>query len=582
MATLTADFSHLNGDTGGGVNDRTVTICSAGTNVKPEIPDYAILNNVTLSFAMRDDKWISTGDCYVYAGSSQWSGKLSIKYNYSTFTVDKNNLSSILSFFNSGAQNVGVCNGNVYLQCHADLSRNFYWKDIKIVFDYTVQTFTLTVNAGTGGTVTGGGTYNNQATATLTATPNAGYEFVKWSDDANAPATRTVTVTGNATYTATFKPITYTVTFKDDDGATLKTETVNYGSTATAPSDPVKPDTAQHKYTFDGWYDANGNKWYPNTAITGDTVYTARFNSTVQRYTVKWYNEDGSVLLETDELVPYGTIPEYNGATPTKAETAAATYEHIGWSIDVNSSGTTELTAVIEAVNYYARFRAINKTYTVVWKNDDGTVLETDTAVAYGAIPDYNGSTPTKDDEQFNYTFLGWSANVEDPPLDDTELPTVTGNITYTAVYEKTPKIFLVIVTMLTDRGDILGEYLTKVTEYGREINIEADEIEGYRFVKWTDGNTDSSRTITVTASVNYEAIYERIPVPIIVNEEQRVTGVYIVPTTQTIVYVVSGEVPAVVANGVTVDDWSFRVSNSVPDNSYPAEKLYINETRVY
>lgn len=581
MATLTADFSHLNGDTGGGVKDRTVTICSAGTNVKPEIPDYAILNNVTLSFAMRDDKWISTGDCYVYAGSSQWSGKFSIKYDYSTFTVDKNNLSSILSFFNSGAQNVGVCNGNVYLQCHADLSRNFYWKDIKIEFDYTVQTFTLTVNAGTGGTVTGGGTYNNQATATLTATPNTGYEFVKWSDDANAPATRTVTVTGNATYTATFEPITYTVTFKDESGA-IKTETVNYGSTVTAPSDPVKPDTAQHKYTFDGWYDANGNKWYPNTAITSDKVYTARYNSTVQMHAVRWYNEDGSVLLVPEELVPYGTIPKYNGATPTKAETAAATYEHIGWSVDVNSSGTTELTEVIEAVDYYARFRAINKTYTVVWKNDDGTVLETDTAVAYDTIPDYNGSVPTKDDERFNYTFLGWSANVEDPPLDDTELPTVTGNITYTAVYEKTPKIFYVTVAMLTDKGDILGEYLIRVTEYGRELVIEAEENAGYRFVKWTDGNTDRFRTVTVTASVDYEAIYEKIPLPINIDEQQ-VTAVYILPEKQLIVFVVDGKIPEFILDETSVDGWNFEVQNSHPlEGAYPVEKLYINETRVY
>lgn len=405
-----------------------------------------------------------------------------------------------------------------------------------------------------------------------------GYTFTGWNTKPNGTGT---------TYTASNLPTddiilysqwtvkTFKVTFKDDSGATLKTETVNYNSTVTAPSDPVKADTAQHKYTFDGWYDANGNKWYPNTAITGDTVYTARFNSTVQRYTVKWYNEDGSVLLETDELVPYGTMPEYNGATPTKAETAAATYEHIGWSIDVNSSGSTELTAVIEAVDYYARFRAISKGYTVIWKNEDGTVLETDTLVPFGTQPDYNGATPEKaSDVQYNYTFLGWSAKVEDPPLDDSQLPTVTGNITYTAVYTKTLKLYPIKV-ILFDTED------TSVVEYGSEIVLEAPEVIGYKFTKWTDGNTANPRTVRVTGEATYQAVYERIPLPIEVNNEQ-VTGVYFVPASQTIVYVISGEVPAVVANGVTVDDWSFRVSNSVPDNSYPIEKLYINETRVY
>lgn len=218
MATLTADFSNLNGDTGGGVNNHTVPICNAGTNVKPEIPDYAILNNVKLSFAMRDDKWISTGDCYVYAGNSQWGkDKFSIKYDYSTFTVDKEDLSSILSFFNSGAQNVGVCNGNVYLQCHADARRNFYWKDIKIEFDYTVQTYTVTVNPSTGGTVLGEGTYDNQATATLEAKPDPGYKFVKWSNDIEDNP-YSFTVTEDVTLTAEWAPKQYTLIYDDGSG----------------------------------------------------------------------------------------------------------------------------------------------------------------------------------------------------------------------------------------------------------------------------------------------------------------------------------------------------------------------------
>ena len=66
--------------------------------------------------------------------------------------------------------------------------------------------YTLTVNAGTGGTVSGGGTYEHGTSATITATPNSGYKFVKWSDG-NTSAARTITVTGNATYTAVFEKI---------------------------------------------------------------------------------------------------------------------------------------------------------------------------------------------------------------------------------------------------------------------------------------------------------------------------------------------------------------------------------------
>lgn len=405
-----------------------------------------------------------------------------------------------------------------------------------------------------------------------------GFDFKGWYIGENGTGTQITSsskLSASTTVYSQWSIKTYTVTFKDENGATLKTETVNHGSTVTAPSDPTKADTAQWDYTFDDWYDANGNKWYPNRAITSDTIYTARYTTEVQKYTVKWYNEDGSVLLETDESVPYGTMPTYNGATPTKAETAENTYEHIGWSIDITSSGTTDLSAVVESVSYYARFRAISKGYTVAWKNEDGTVLETDTLVPYGTQPDYNGATPEKaSDVQYDYTFLGWSANVNDPPLDDTQLETVKGDITYTAVYTKTLKLYPIKVILFDD------EY-TSVVEYGSDIVLEAPAVIGYKFTKWTDGNTDNPRTVRVTGEATYQAVYERIPVPIMVNNEQ-VTGVYIVPSTQTIVYVISGEVPTVETKRDTVDDWNFEVSNSVPGNSYPLEKLYINETRIW
>ena len=76
--------------------------------------------------------------------------------------------------------------------------------DITYTAVWEKNKYTLTVNAGTGGTVSGGGTYEHGTSATITATPNSGYKFVKWSDG-NTSAARTITVTGNATYTAIFE-----------------------------------------------------------------------------------------------------------------------------------------------------------------------------------------------------------------------------------------------------------------------------------------------------------------------------------------------------------------------------------------
>ena len=75
--------------------------------------------------------------------------------------------------------------------------------------NYDNPKYSITTSA-TNGTVTGGGAYKNNATATLTATPDECYRFVQWSDG-NTDNPRTITVTGNATYTAEFEKIQYTI-----------------------------------------------------------------------------------------------------------------------------------------------------------------------------------------------------------------------------------------------------------------------------------------------------------------------------------------------------------------------------------
>ena len=84
---------------------------------------------------------------------------------------------------------------------------------------------------------------------------------------------------GNATFVAQWTINSYTVTFKDSDGTTLKTETVNHGSSATAPTVSDKAgDATNCKYSFSGW-----DKTFNN--VTGDLTVTAQYTAVSHSYT---------------------------------------------------------------------------------------------------------------------------------------------------------------------------------------------------------------------------------------------------------------------------------------------------------
>lgn len=149
------------------------------------------------------------------------------------------------------------------------------------------------------------------------------YTFDNWS-----PAV--VTLTENTTYTASFKEEKrkYNVTWKNDDGSVIRTDAVAYGDTPNfGETTPTRENTAQYAYTFASWTPAIN-------VVTGDAEYQATYTSEVRKYTITWVNDDGTVL-EVDENVPYGTIPSYNSASPTKASERGVDFVFSKWSPSV-------------------------------------------------------------------------------------------------------------------------------------------------------------------------------------------------------------------------------------------------------
>ncbi len=299
------------------------------------------------------------------------------------------------------------------------------------------------------------------------ATAQFSYTFTGWS-----PAV--VSVKGDAAYTAVFKETanSYTVTWKMDDGSELGKETYAYGSMPSHAA-PVKEETAQYTYTFEGWTPAL-------KAVSGDATYTAVFKAVERSYTVIWLNWDGTELAK--ETYAYGTKPEYKGATPAREATAQFSYTFTGWS--------PAITAVKGDVTYKAQFSSAGQTYTVTWKMDDGTELGKET-YAYGDMPSHD--KPSKPSTaQYTYTFEGWTP----------ELKAVSGDAAYTAVFKAEVRTYNVIWINWDGTEMSKETYLYGATpDYKGKTPVRPATTENiFTFTGW------SPAIVPVTGDVTYKA----------------------------------------------------------------------------
>lgn len=137
--------------------------------------------------------------------------------------------------------------------------------------------------------------------------------------------------------------------------------------------------------------------------------------------------------------------------------------------------------------------------FTIVWKNYDGTVLETDEGVEKDTTPTYDGATPTKPaTSEYTYTFTWWSP----------EVWPATKNQTYTAQFEAVPipptptyTITWIDWDETVLETDTVAEWDTPVYQW------IPPEREGYTFTGW------SPEIVPAVANATYTAQYTPVVV---------------------------------------------------------------------
>ena len=144
----------------------------------------------------------------------------------------------------------------------------------------TIKSCVLTGKATASNTNIKSITINDQSITVSTS----GYNFTidLGTDTSITSVTATMTKSGWSTYNVKFTNmiyivtydlalVSYTVTFKNEDGSVIKTE--QNVSSGTRVSN-IQPTISKEGYTFLGWYDEQGNEV---TKVTSDIVLTARF-----------------------------------------------------------------------------------------------------------------------------------------------------------------------------------------------------------------------------------------------------------------------------------------------------------------
>jgi hypothetical protein len=191
-----------------------------------------------------------------------------------------------------------------------------------------IETYDITVGGvpAAGGTAAGAGTFNKGTSVTVTATPNAGYGFVNWSEaGASVSSTPSYTFTASASRNlaanfALLRVIT-TASAPTYGGTTVGGGTFNDGTSVTVTATPSV------NYAFDAWTEAG-----KPVSTTASYTFVASQNRTLSAKFVRTYVVTTRSLPSTGGKTSGGGTFKV-GSTATVTAVANAGYKFVNWTV---------------------------------------------------------------------------------------------------------------------------------------------------------------------------------------------------------------------------------------------------------
>lgn len=356
-------------------------------------------------------------DYYMYMTGSVWTnenGEVSFgKRNVNTrpagkwgrthigshdYTINKGRGSRNVQYAARVLSDGGYANGNK-------------WSSTLYISIPSLASYTISYNANGGWDAPGSDTrWYGQSDFYISKTvpKRTGHTFVKWrgSDGADYNPGDHYGGDSDLTLTAVWQINTYTVTFKSGYGgnATLKSQTVNYGSNATPPSAPSRTG-----YTFTGW---DGS--YTN--ITEDKTITATWR--INKY---YIDVNGTLDGEWQpSTAPMGTFDIYIGDSIVGNDVNDYWQEHdyqtsysvrdikVNTGYDYRGSSSSPLSGNVPVDGVRVVLDFATKKYTVSFdKNLDEAVSNMPAAITKTHFTQIQ--IPSNVPTARRYEFLGWA-----------------------------------------------------------------------------------------------------------------------------------------------------------------------------
>ena len=387
--------------------------------------------------------------------------------------------------------------------------------EVHAEFKRVTDVFSLKYSAGEGGTIQGETTQEvlvNGSGTEVTAVPDEGYGFIKWSDGVTT-ATRTDTnITQHLSVMAEFGR-KITLSYSAGEGGTVQGETTQELIEGTAG-------TSVTAVPNEGWYFVSWTDGVDTPTRTDTPSYhgnsTISFKATFAPYhTVKYivYGEGGTIQGDTTQLVKPEETPTAVTAVPDEGYKLKGWYEDSvsdgnllvaagetfsGGPIRYYGDGTTTYYVAFEPIEYICTY------YAATGGTVNGSVNRCDSiaTVLTGYATAEIFAVP-----ESGYVFTGWSDGRTDNPRVDIIDPDNPQPVTVTARFARG----YTLTYTAGAGGTITGASIQGVPTGEDGTEVTAVPNAGCSFVRWSDGVMTATRKDTnVTSDLSVTAEFSR------------------------------------------------------------------------